>query len=83
MKVKDLLNEIQEAKTYYPDILEWDIALEQHPNWKDCPNCNKKEDYIRFAELYGPGEDTILIKSHSIGSVFCRPDKTLGILIHY
>ena len=83
MKIKDLLQEIEENKENYPDIENWDIALEQHPNYKNCSNCNKKEDSIVAKECYGIGCDELFIKSHAIGCVYFTKQKILGIQIHY
>jgi len=80
MKVKDLLLEIKGLERRYPDVLEWDIALEQHPDYKACPNCNNKDDSIVFYDL---GCATTFIKSHAIGCVQWYKKKILGIQIHY
>ena len=84
MKVKDLLEHIQEAKNEYgKGVLNWTIALEQHPGYKRCSNCNKSEDYIVNDNLYGNEDETIFIKSHAIGCVRFIKEKVLGIQIHY
>jgi len=80
MTVKDLLKEIQDLSKNYPDINEWTIALEQHPDYKDCSNCNKKNDSLILHDLQW---DTLFIKSHAIGCVQFVDKKTLGIQIHY
>jgi hypothetical protein len=83
MKVKDLLFVIESSRPNYPDLDDWDIALEQHPHYKDCSNCNKPEDSIILKECYGIGCDELFIKSHAIGCVHFVKEKTLGIQIHY
>lgn len=83
MKVKDLLFWIESSRPNYPDIDNWSIALEQHPNWKRCGNCNKKEDRLEIKDCYGAGYKTIFIKSHAIGIIHSPKEKVLGIQIHY
>lgn len=83
MKVKDLLSIIQKAKIRYPNIDEWTIALEQHPDYKQCDNCNKKEDYIIIKDKLDIRDNELFIKSHSIGCVYFYKQKVLGIQIHY
>jgi hypothetical protein len=84
MKVKDLLKQIEEYRKENPDLDNWDIALEQHPEFMECCNCNKKDqDYLEIEDCYWPGEKVIFIKSHRIGCVRFNKHKTLGIKIHY
>lgn len=80
MKVKDLLFLIETSKPSYPDIEDWDIALEQHPHYEECPNCNKKEDSITLKNCFC---DTLFIKSHAIGCVHFKKQKIVGLQIHY
>lgn len=77
MKVKDLLEVIKKGKKQYPDFLDFTIALEQHPNYKKCCNCNKPKDYIK-------NDKTLFIKSHSEGCcTYWLEEKILGLQIHY
>jgi hypothetical protein len=82
MKVKDLLKVIKERQKDYADFLEWDIALEQHPDYKECSNCNEPEDSIIDHDL--TKGDTLFIKSHAMEccSYFTKK-KIFGIQIHY
>lgn len=84
MKVKDLQKLIENSQKYYPDFLEWDIALEQHPEWYNCPNCNKSEDRLIVPDCFGNGTDTLFIKSHAMGCCsYSSKRKIFGIQIHY
>lgn len=77
MKVRDLLEAIERNRDIYPDFMDWDIALEQHPDYEDCPNCENK--------MVVDGEQTGFLKSHAgccVG-VYWYKDKIFGINIHY
>lgn len=83
MRVKDLLDDLNRSMFLYKDFLDWEVAVEQHPNYMGCCNCNKKEDYL-FDDK--PGSDPVLyIKSHA--GLCCGIDFTeervYGINIHY
>jgi hypothetical protein len=82
MTVKDLLEVIKNNEKNYPDFLDWIIALEQHPNYKKCCNCNKSEDSITVID--SDGTKTLFIKSHAMKCCTYSPkDKVFGIQIHY
>jgi hypothetical protein len=89
MKIKDLLLLIETSKKDYPDIEEWAIALEQHPDYESCSNCNKPEDSFIYEDEFLPERDgtpskVLFIKSHCMGCcTWFVKDKTLGIQIHY
>lgn len=89
MKIKELLETIKRLKKEYPDFLEWDIALEQHPDWKLCPNCNKPEDYVICKDESIPDQNgnptkTLFIKSHCMGCcTYWTKRKIFGIQIHF
>lgn len=77
MRVKDLLETIEIHRRNYPDIGDWTIALEQHPEYTSCVNCNKEDDSFTC-------EDVLFIKSHSMGCcTWNEKRKILGIQIHY
>ncbi len=80
MKVKDLIKAIDYWQRIYPDILEWDVALEQHEgNPKECKNC---QDNIVVSKQ--DSEVWKFIKSHCMGCCTMFPDKKiLGLQIHY
>ena len=81
MKVRELLEHIKQyRKTEGNGILDWTVALEQHPDYKKCANCNKPKDYLILNDYDGK---TLFIKSHAIGCVRFIKDKVLGIQIHY
>lgn len=82
MKVKNLLEDLNKCLKEYDDFLEWDVALEQHPNYKDCPNCNKPEDSLMIEHF---DFKTLFIKSHAgicVG-IECTKEKVYAINIHY
>lgn len=82
MTVRDLLEVIKNNEKHYPGFLDWTIALEQHPNYKKCCNCNKPEDSIITKEC--DGFETVFIKSHAEKCCTYSPkDKVFGIQIHY
>lgn len=85
MKIKDLIEIIEMNKQKYgEDFLNWSIALEQHPDYMDCSNCNEPEDYI--LDRFNPcdEEDTLYIKSHAmLAHTIWEKSKTLGLQIHY
>ena len=82
MKVKDLLKDIWRNTVIYSDFLEWDIALEQHPDYKECPNCNKEEDSF---ELHDYGNKVLFIKSHAgeCTGISCQSRRVYALNIHY
>jgi len=78
MKVKDLLKEIKNCKDRYPDILEWEVAIENHRNPESCPNC--KNNIIKS---YKNEEDKWeYIKCHGFWTKFPK-QKVFTINIHY
>ena len=83
MKVKDLLNDLNEClERYGNEFLEWDIAVEQHPRYKKCPNCNKTEYSIILNDY---GMKTLFIKPHAdiCAGVHWFKQKIYGINIHF
>ena len=77
MTVGALLEVIKRGKEQYADFLNWTIALEQHPGYKECCNCNKAEDSV-------VSEDMLFIKSHAMECcTYFTKQKVFGIQIHY
>lgn len=89
--IKDLLRAIERGrKDYGEDFLNWQFALEQHPDWRLCSNCNKKADRVEYIDemSWNPSKNeydkTLFLKSHSIGcNTYFKKLKTFGIQIHY
>lgn len=81
MKISDLIKAIEQGKKSYPDFLEWNVAVEQHPDYKKCSNC-KNNMIISKDPING---ETEYLKSHSgmcAGVMFYRK-KVFGINIHF
>jgi len=55
MKVKDLIQEIEDCKKEYPDFLEWDVYTEQigdsHKDWEWLKD-SEDWDYIKCAGFW-------------------------------
>ena len=88
--IKTLLETIQYGiKTYGEDFLNWEYAIEQHPNYKNCSNCNTKDDFIFYTDECLPKPKggfykTLFIKSHSMGcNTYFKKQKIFGIQIHF
>ena len=74
MKIKDLLDTVKRGKKEYKDFMEWDIAVEHHPNPKQCVNC--KDSMLK------DGDKWTYIKCHGFNTYFTK-EKVFTINIHY
>jgi len=80
MKVKELLEMIEKSKKEFPDLLEWDVALEHIENPEKDPNC-KDEIIISKCNC---NEKTKFIKSFCMGCcTYFIKKKILGLQIRY
>lgn len=77
MKVKELLQMIEDSKKRYPDLLEWDVAFEQLQSTTSVP----KEDILYHNDFAGLW---VFAKSSCMGcSTYFKKQKILGLQINY
>lgn len=81
MKIKELLETIEQGKLRYSDFLEWNVAVE---NFNDPEqDCNCKSD-ILYSHDECCGFSWKFVKSHSMGCcTYFIKEKVLGIQVHY
>lgn len=73
MKVKDLVNEIEECKQKYDDFLEWDVYTEQCD--EDDKNTKKGKDFGGYWGIVGDSEDWEYFECAGFWTKF--PDKKI------